>query len=87
MFTLCTLNDSRIKCGVEEYKLLILSTDGDTKSTDGDTKGPVLETQITMVKDHYRSTTWNCSGKQMFLEVTKRINKLNNWKPMKRNSM
>lgn len=52
-----------------------------------DTKSPVLETQITMVKGHNRSTTWKCSGKNMFLAKTKRINKLTNWKPVKRKSV
>lgn len=55
--------------------------------THGDTKGLVLETQITVVKGHYRSTTSNCSSKNVFLEITKGINKLSNCKPVKRKSM
>lgn len=41
-------------------------------------KGPALETQISVVKGHYRNTAWMCSGKYMFLEIKKKINKLNN---------
>lgn len=71
-----TLNDSSIKNDMKKYKNMVIF------------KVPYYKHKSQLsVKGHCRSTTLYCSGKNIFLEITMRIGKLNNRKTVKRKSM